>query len=243
MNYSDFFKGIDQIYWINLERAKDRYEKMQNMFQNPIFHNIPIERINAFDGLEQDALQFFVLNSGSKMLNIEYACLYSHLNTIKKFTEKQGNDTDIALILEDDMTIEYQSSWDKTIQQIMDNAPKDWEVLQITYIIDKTLPEKVYDEKFLWSAGAYLIRKSAAKKLMNSMVPSIPNGKKYDLTNYDIHQADYLIYTLKTYLYKYPVFIYEFNNVSYLNEDKSLFLARNFSKFMIDSKIYNRFGG
>jgi GR25 family glycosyltransferase involved in LPS biosynthesis len=174
------------------------------------------------------------------MTNIEYACLLSHLNTIEKFIESEGDDSQVALILEDDMTLDFRPYWRTPIQQIMNNAPPDWEVLQLAYIIKDThLPKKEYDEDFQWSAGAYLIRKSAAKKLMKDIiVKEYDNEPKYfNLTNHQVHQADYLVYTLKTYLYRHPVFIYEYDNVSYLNTDENLLLARNYSKYMIHQML------
>jgi GR25 family glycosyltransferase involved in LPS biosynthesis len=247
MNDPHFFNDINQIYWINLERAKERCEKMEQMFQDPLFDGIPINRIEAFDGSKHNAMHYFIMDSIPKMTNIEYACLLSHLNTIEQFIESSNNkDTDVALVLEDDMTLEFRPYWQKTIKQIMKDAPPDWEVLQITYIINDHLPNNEYDEEKFWSTGAYLIKKSAAKKLIDSiLVKRLDNEPQYfDLKKYPIHQADYLIYTLKTYLYKYPVFIYEYNNISYLNEEESLLLARNYSKSMIlkmmEDEIYNK---
>jgi GR25 family glycosyltransferase involved in LPS biosynthesis len=245
MNHSinpDFFKGIDQIYWINLERATDRFETMERMFQDSVFHGIPIHRTEAFDGSKYNAIHYFIFqsNMGPKMTNIEYACLLSHLNTIEHFAESEGDDSQVALILEDDMTLEFRPYWRKTIQNIMENAPPDWEVLQLAYIIKETyLPRKEYDEDFQWSAGAYLIKKSAAKRLMDSiLIKKLDNEPKYfNLTGHQIHQADYLIYTLKTYLYRHPIFIYEYDNISYLNTDNNLLLARNYSKYKIQQML------
>lgn len=234
-NNPDFFHGINQIYWINLERATERCNNMETMFQDPIFQNIPIHRIEAFDGSRYNATQYFIMDSAPKMTNIEYACLLSHLNTIEKFATTEGVPTDVALILEDDMTLEFRTYWRKPIQQIMDDAPPDWEVLQITYIINESLPEKEYDENSLWSTATYLIRKSAAMKLIEKVsVKQLDSEPKYyNISMFPIHQADYLIYNLRTYVYKYPIFIYEYNNISYLNQDSSLLFARNYSKSFI----------
>jgi GR25 family glycosyltransferase involved in LPS biosynthesis len=228
----DFFKGLANIYWINLERATDRREKMEKMFQEPLFKNIPIERINAFDGSKYFAIDFFKMDSEPKMTNIEYACLYSHLESVYNFSQKEGPDDEIALILEDDMTLEFKPYWRKPIQQIINETPSEWEIIQLTYIIDEHMPINEYTDIYLWSTGAYLIKKSAAKNLINKILIN-REPKIFNVTDYDLHQADYLIYMSKSYLYKYPVFIYEDDNISYLNKDNSLLLARNYSKNMI----------
>jgi hypothetical protein len=66
------------------------------------------------------------------------------------------------------------------------------------------------------SAAAYLIKKQAAKKLVND----IYIDGKYNLEHYIIHHADcYIFSKLVTYTYKYPYFIYKSNNESLLHPE------------------------
>jgi hypothetical protein len=44
-----YLSGIDVVYWINLDRAPDRKNEMEKMFQDKCFEGIPKERIRAFD--------------------------------------------------------------------------------------------------------------------------------------------------------------------------------------------------
>ena len=46
----------------------------------------------------------------------EYACTLSHLETIRKFSESPY---EIALIFEDDVTMDYEKYWKKTLEQII----------------------------------------------------------------------------------------------------------------------------
>jgi len=108
----DYLEGIDVIYWINLDRSKDRRKRMEKMFKNPVFKGKKIIRISAVDGKAPDIDQ--VLNANfegmqlEKYTKIEYACLLSHLNTIKQFSESSD---EVALIMEDDTTLEYKKYW------------------------------------------------------------------------------------------------------------------------------------
>ena len=76
------FNNIN-IYWINLERAQHRKEKMLNLFQE---HNLTHKRIEAIDGLkinENDIKSQYKVNE--KMNVFEIACAPAELNLINLF--------------------------------------------------------------------------------------------------------------------------------------------------------------
>jgi hypothetical protein len=102
------------------------------------------------------------------------------------------------------------------VNQIIQSAPKDWDIIQLCYI-NKDL-SKVPQEEFTdrqYSAAAYIISKEAAVRLINQ---TYSNGKYY-LENSIQHVADVYIYEiLKTYTYRYPMFIYKMKNTSTIHE-------------------------
>ena len=241
----NYLEGIDKIYWINLERSKDRYANMTEMFKDPIFNGIDIERINAFDGKEKDATAFFTKQKKEgKNYQAEHACLLSHLQTIKAFSESNH---EVALIMEDDCTLEFKPYWKKTIKQIMDDAPKDWEIIQLSYITDTipaTIPENEYtkidnnskNSPKYWGACTYIIKKSAAQQFIKTSY--LPDKDKYVLHDYTpIISADIYIYTLlNSYNYKYPMFTYKTQTESTIhNEDIAV---HNKSKKMLIQHFY-----
>jgi len=236
-NKNYYLKGIDVVYWINLDRARERKYKMEKMFKDIIFNNINIHRIQAIDGKDKDIQNFikkniYITNKSSNYL--EYACLLSHLNTIREFSE---SDYDIALILEDDMTLEYKPYWETTIEYIIKNAPQNWEIIQLCYIVRNVIPNKMYtlNEELFHSTGAYIINKNAAKKFIKNIF--IEN--KYNLDVEMSHNTDiYLYKELITYTYKYPFFIYETNNDSYIHSEHIEYI-HNRSKNLISQYIYN----
>ena len=215
-----YMDGIDVIYWINLDRSTDRRIHMNTIFQDAAFKNSHIERISAVDGKNPNIV-YPKLNFMYKQKNdYEYACILSHLETIRRFSRSNH---DVALIMEDDITLDFKPYWRKSVREIMENAPADWEVIQLCYIINgnQTNPKKfnLYQRNIrnnCVSAAAYLIKKQAAKKLVND----IYMDGKYNLEHYIIHHADcYIFSKLVTYTYKYPYFIYKSNNGSLLHPE------------------------
>ena len=206
----DYLDGIDVIYWINLDRSTDRRKNMEKMFEDPVFNGKKIIRISAIDGKAPNIDN--VLNSNfegmqsDKFSKVEYACTLSHLNAIKQFSE--SND-EVALIMEDDMTLEFKPYWKKSVKQIIENAPSDWEIIQLCYIINSgTPPNKLYTKNpgNIYSTGAYIINKKC--KPTKILKPSIK------------HSADDYLFSLSnTYVYKYPMFIYSENETSTIHPD------------------------
>ena len=203
--------GFDIIYWINLDRSKDRYSKMMKILDKVSIKNI---RINAIDGkLESDNIIYDKINNAIQQYRtkIEYACLLSHLEAIKSFSESEYN---TALILEDDTSLDFVKYWDKSIEDIINNAPKNWDIIMLNYNSDNSV--KLTDLYTLnngdiWCAGAYIINKSSAIKFIRT----IYKNDKYILDISKKHTADnYLFTSLITYTYKYPYFTYPDDNNS-----------------------------
>ena len=206
-NYLD---GVDIIYWINLDRSKDRYNDMNELFKDDCFANIPNERIAAFDGKLNSELMYskLVLNEKNISDN-EYGCLLSHLEAIRIFNQ---TDNKVALIVEDDMNLEFKKYWKESIKQIMNNAPSDWEIIQLNYILMGDDPFYNWNTADNYIKGgrpstlSYIINKKGSNKIINSTYIN----NKYVLVPKVGHAADSYMYSItNTYRYKYPMFIYK----------------------------------
>ena len=233
INYLD---GIDIVYWINLDRAKERKKDMEQLFTDPVFQGIETKRIQAYDAKKGNARSKFVLTQdiasrNNLVTDTEYACLYSNLETIREFSK---TDKKVALILEDDVTLEYKKYWMKSIKTIIQKAPKDWEIIKLCssnkvtnlYTLWKPWQEK---QKMSdcglsdgwnanWCTYAYLINHKGANKIIKELY----HHHKYVLSNEYIHVADVIIYQqLKTYIYKYPYFTNRHNNNTYIRNNNS----------------------
>lgn len=213
--YDTYLDGIDIIYYINLERSKDRKKHMEKVFKDNVFHNKKIVRFNAIDHKKVDIYKKLKTNSIVNLIRLtkpEYACLLSHLEVIRKFSK---TNYEYAVIFEDDLELIDKKFWNEPIKNVIENAPKDYEILKLYRHCNKDLQYKnmytLWDIKKEnanrnigdWSTIAYIITNKAAKKLMNKIYV---HGK-YVLNDISYHVADYLIYKeLKTYIYKYPFF-------------------------------------
>ena len=218
--------GIDVVYWINLDRSNDRRDNMKAMFQTDDFKTVKNERFSAIDYKTNNVRSRFNLDkSGTKNNDPEYACFLSHLETIRMFANSDMPDDSVALIMEDDATLEYKPYWKTTTNNVIKNAPYDWEIIMLSYSLPggtnfpdlNSLSDYEKNNARFFCALAYLIRKSAANSLINRMYR---NGK-YDLDpSVNSHHADeYLFTTLNTYTYKYPFFTYKTDNESYLHPE------------------------
>jgi len=225
-NINKFLDCIDIIYWINLERSIERRENMLNLLKKI---NIKNQRINAFDGKTLSDINIYGrfknynIESHTK---IEFACLLSHLETIRKFSESNNN---VALIFEDDISLDYVKYWNKSICEIIKNAPSDWEIIMLNYVSLKELKNDYTfnDNGHISCLQAYLINNNSAKKFINS----IYKQNKYILDPNKYQTADnYILSSLKTYIYKYPYFTYSNENDSTIHSHHISF--HNYTKMI-----------
>ena len=55
----------------------------------------------------------------------------------------------MAIIFENDISLEYKPYWQESIQDCIRNAPPDWEAIKLSYILGskQKLPTKMYQRK------------------------------------------------------------------------------------------------
>ena len=200
---------INSIYWINLDRSTERRKSMNEVLKDPVFNDMKKHRVEAIDGLDpkfENYLQKNVENTNLDKMSLKsYACLLSHIKAIKEFL-KSGDD--IAIIFEDDLSMEFKKYWKTDLETCICNAPKDWEILQLYYFLykNKHLNKNLYTKwDGMLSALAYVINKKGAKRLLKNLIKN--NKFSLDLYSVTPHVADVYMYSkLKTYVYKYPFF-------------------------------------
>jgi GR25 family glycosyltransferase involved in LPS biosynthesis len=218
---NNYLNGIDCIYWINLKRSTDRRDKMETMFLDPVFSGKKIHRIEAVDGKNDPVYDQLIMKT-KRNTKLEYACLLSHLNAIKTFSESSCK---TALIFEDDVTLEFKQYWKKSLDKIIKDAPANWEIIQLCYNTTRRLTDtytlnnyQINNYGGIACMAAYIINVNAAKKFINGTYN--PVTKKYKLFDYHTHEADHYLYKcLRTYTYKYPYFIYPTDNNSTLHPE------------------------
>jgi GR25 family glycosyltransferase involved in LPS biosynthesis len=201
---------INSIYWINLDRSTERRKLMNEVLKDEVFDDMKKHRVKAFDGLDSKFEKYLQKNVENVNLDKntlkEYACLLSHIKAIQEFV-KSGDD--IAIIFEDDVSMEFKKYWKTTLEECICNAPKDWKILQLYYFLGarKKLETNIYTKwhDTMWSALSYVINKKGAKQILKHLIKN--NKISLDLPSVTSHVADVYIYSkLKTYVYKYPFF-------------------------------------
>lgn len=203
---------IDKIYYINLDRNEDRNIKM-NETLNKL--NIDYIRYEGLDGKKYNNIKNDKFNKKENIIcnsNCEYAVLYSHLSLIKKLEYEKG---EYFLILEDDLCLDFINYWDNSIENIIENAPNDWEIIMLGYFtLDLKFKSNYRKWNNDWSALSYIIRKSSISKINNYIY-----NDKFDLFS-DVNVADnYIFRVFNTYVYKYPLFTISNNNKSTFHND------------------------
>ncbi len=210
-NINKYFDNIDIIYWINLDRAVERRKNMDKVL---IEFPVKNHRIQAIDGKElskDELLSYFNVDiKKAKYTKYEYACSLSHLNTIKIFSE---TNYEYALILEDDVTLEFVKYWDKKISDIIKEAPSDWEIILLNYMYFFQLNNtfQFVRNNNIWSTQAYIIKNKTAKDIIKKYYIN----NKFNIMEFKNHSADHILYNMcKSYCYKYPYFTYSNMNFS-----------------------------
>jgi GR25 family glycosyltransferase involved in LPS biosynthesis len=207
--------SIDVIYWINLDRSGDRRERMRQFFKDPIFRGKKIVRFPAIDGKRENLSRLLKMPANKTLNEYEYACLLSHLEVLRILSLQPQYKR--ALILEDDATLDYKPFWKKSVDEVIDKAPGDWEALMLTYISHQ-VPTEDYtlNKDQYWSTLAYVVTSDAARRLVELTRES---DGLYHLDETIPSDADrYIFLKLRTYVYKYPFFVYQYNEQSTIRQ-------------------------
>ena len=168
-------KIIDRIYFINLDKSKDRLKIMED---NAKKNSLTLTRFPAFNGKDLNKEKLykngmfsdFIYKSRDGMIG----CTVSHIELWKKIVKENDN---IVLILEDDVIIKdnFSEEFNKYYRQ----APDNWDILYLGASnvygkkISKNLIKPIYGTKGLTNVGAYaiLVKKESLKKMISAMTP------------------------------------------------------------------------
>ena len=95
-------------------------------------------------------------------------CTISHLKAIKNWYTKT-TDSEYALFLEDDVTLQTAYNWNFTWEEFINELPSDWDCVQLTCIKENLsevkLREREWDD---WSVTGYIITRKYAKLLIDT---------------------------------------------------------------------------
>jgi len=199
------------IYYINLEKSKDRNERFLNHLLNNNFNPIRV------DAVSPETLPI-IKKASNNNLKTEDACTASHF---KAMHTAYHNNEEYALICEDDAILDNID-----YRKLISTAPDDWEILQLyiyfgspPYFTRKRIQNLFDNKNVLWistknnlcATVCYVINRKAMYGILSKFVVGFENPNwneiialDYTSTNSKI-QADFLLYEfLNRYACIYP---------------------------------------
>ena len=195
------------IYWINLDRSKDRKKWIEKIFKNMGINKHT--RVSAVDGRKLGTYNLSIPQEYYSNHSInELACTSSHLKCIEKAYNNKDN---VAIICEDDVCFSLLKAVGKSLNEIINKCPRDWEIIQLGInnpehmkLLLKEKREYVNWKRDYWGAFCYVINRKGINKIYNSCFKkgmiNIKKGYKHRIV------ADELIYNIcKTYTLTKPV--------------------------------------
>jgi GR25 family glycosyltransferase involved in LPS biosynthesis len=215
------------IYYINLSKSSFRKNYIEN--QAKIF-NLKLTRIEGIDSSDLN------LSNGSIYLNnntsIEYnnyyklqtlnelGCTLSHIKAI--YTAYKNGDNN-ALIIEDDVSFGLYPLWKNNLNDIMKEAPTDWNTINLSsyyFGTQKSNNPYVKYYKFPLQSYAYLIN----RKGMENVIYDVLKNNQIILGFNNIRDGNSLLADMllfyrsgNSYIYtKFPLF-YPYNNHNEMN--------------------------
>jgi hypothetical protein len=204
------FKNFPPVYYISLE---DQYERQNSMnLQLDLLGIKNKTMVIAYDGRIIDyknndlvsGMYFHQMDSG------QIAVVMSHLKAIKEWY--YNTTTPYGIFFEDDMTLQTSEYWNFCWDDVMNNLPKNWKVIQFSLIKENGVNEDDMKlrprEWHNWSAGSYMITREYAKILIDEYC----DNKNYKLTlnNYSgiLPLCENIIYiTAEKNAYTFPLFV------------------------------------
>lgn len=174
--------AVPRILCINLERSKERKQRMTQRLKNL---NLEFSFITAFDCLNEIADPNNLLHQSWKPLFMQYktsktyaaekCCLLSHLKAIKTFLDMNIEE---SIIIEDDVC--FRKNFVDEFQELYTNIPQTQGIVLLGHMVDVFNSEvcewagreiERYNllkikEQHLWGAQAYLIRRDNALEVL-----------------------------------------------------------------------------
>lgn len=226
MSIKNIIEDIPILY-INLNRAIDRKNKIEEILNN---NNLNYKRIEAIDGINLDYTELKKMYNFRKISKNEVACVLSHIKAIQYAFD---NNYDYVLIMEDDCSFEYLEYKTETLKELM-KINNDWEILQLGIICDKNLHDMFINlfsknkliKSCYYSLGAvaYLINRNGMTKILNHFIKT-KNLKVADEYIYELTKTYISMPYFTQYANEFKSDIRDDNSLVFQNESKELWDA------------------
>ena len=201
-----------RLYVINMDKDKERYQKLLKHYKNSDLTTLPINRYEAIVGkkvppetwLSKDALTELQLIEKNGFRTHHHSvtrgglgCFLSHYNLAKQLV----NDPSVNgyLIFEDDTTM-LPTTYNQRLTSL-EEAPQDWDMLLFYTIraVGRSENESFNKLKSFWGMNCYILSKHGAKKFVDEVNETKIDGQVDCYLSRMIQQKKMNIYSTKTH--------------------------------------------
>ena len=156
------------LFYINMDKSLDRKKYMEDQFKNI---DVNFHRIKGLNGnnIENGKIDGVNFKNNFKLSNSNMGCTLSHLNAVKTAYD---HNLDIAIICKDDVNF-ITCTLNPDIKYIINNAPKDWEIIQLITNPYKQKNNNTTDKyvkrhsQTYFSTACYAINRIGMKKIID----------------------------------------------------------------------------
>lgn len=206
------------VYYINMDKSKDRNEWMiQQLSKNvDLYYRVPAVNGYSIQNKEHDIVDGVEFYNDFKELTLpEIGCTLSHLKAIHTAYENGEN---IAIIMEDDVYVDMINLLDDSVEELVKNAPEEWEILQLVYLekkLNKSL--KTFNRysyhphtrgNYECFTSSYLINRKGMENILKRLGK---NPYYLDINTSDSGVSDYIIYDNATTFIIEPSIVTPYN--------------------------------
>lgn len=201
-----------RLFVINMEKDKQRFQKLTKYYNNSDLTSLPINRYEAIVGkqvppenwLSNDALTELQLIEKKGFRTHHHSvtrgglgCFLSHYNLAKQLI--QDKSVGAYLIFEDD-TAMLPTTYNKIIKSLQD-SPKDWDMLLFYTIraVGHSENNTFNKLKSFWGMNCYILNKNGAKKFVDEVDKTKIDGQVDCYLSRMIQQHKMNIYSTKTH--------------------------------------------
>jgi GR25 family glycosyltransferase involved in LPS biosynthesis len=168
-----FFHDLP-IYFINLERRKDRLEYFLDHT-----NGIGIKNINRVEAIDGSTIEQKI----DGLSDVEIACSSSHIIALKQFLMSKFN---FAMICEDDVDLSNSQKINFNFHELLKKITKDFDCIQTSLVLRKedVIPFKISKRSmFYFSTASYIVSRRYAEYLVNKYYKNAVNLSVFENTS------------------------------------------------------------
>lgn len=201
-----------RLFVINMDKDKERYQKLLKHYKNSDLTVFPINRYEAVVGKKVPPETWLAKDAYNELQLIEkngfrthhhsvtrggLGCFLSHYNLAKQLINDPG--VNGYLIFEDDTTM-LPTTYNQILTSL-EEAPKDWDMLLFYTIraVGHSENDSFNKLKSFWGMNCYILSKHGAKKFVDEVNKTKIDGQVDCYLSRMIQQKKMNIYSTKTH--------------------------------------------